>query len=339
MSDIRAKVAANLRAIEDMAGRLEQRAIDRATDRELPGGDAMVALATVGSIRDWLRRVDITERLHSDDPWRYPDATVDMEHEDPDQFWPAVQVLWWWSEDYRIRLEMDYDDPRWRPTLTSEAAFLRNTDVADWVWNHEVHFEDYAADVARAKSKLENILIEGERSERTPVVCDRCEDKRPMVRVYADGGAEDDRWKCLGCKHLFTTEELADARATQMRRTEPREWISRTQAIDLLRSMGHQGRTAARLADLPEAQGWRHEVTRVRFVSWPDVWRSHLLALQQAKIRLEDALRTKEHKATCESDHAEDCWIPGRGCSKVCPRGEDCEWFLCPVHAERRATA
>lgn len=329
MSDM-SSVAINLRAIEDMAERLESRAVDRSQDREMPGGDAMVSLAGVGSIRDWQRRIDIVERKADEDPRvDRPDIT----NEDPDELWPALQVLWWWTEDYRAQLNMDYDDPRWRPTLTSEAAFLRNHDVAEWVWNNEPKYDDYAKDVARAKSKLENILIEGDRSDKTPVVCDRCEDRRPLVRVWGDA-PDDDRWKCMGCKHQFTLEELDDALGTQMRRSEPREWISRTEAIDLLRSMGHQRRTAAGLTDLPEAQGWRNEVTRVRYVSWPDVWRSHLIALQGARIRLEEAEQAKAHKAMCEEEHPEGCWITGRGCSRICPRGSECRWSLCPIHAQ-----
>jgi hypothetical protein len=323
------EVATNLRKIEDMAQRLEQRAVDRAGAKEMPGGDAMVALAGVGSIRDWTRRIEIAEE-HED----YPDIS----NEDPDEFWPALQVLWWWSEDYRQQLNHDYDDPRWRPTLISEAAFLRNHDVAEWIWNNEPKYDDYAKDVERAKTKLENILIEGDRSEKTPVVCDRCADKRSLVKVYGDDEGAD-RWKCMGCKHLFTLEELDDARATQMRRSEPREWVSRAEAIGLLRDMGHQRRTAAALVDAPEALGWRSEISRVRYVSWPDVWRGHLLALQAAKIRIEDAARAKAHKAMCEETHPEDCWIPGRGCSLVCPRGSKCEWFQCPVHQPERASA
>lgn len=331
-TNLAADVASSLRAIESMALRLEDRAIDRSTDREMPGGDALVNLASVGSMTDWQRRVDLAEGLHGN-------GSVDLSDEDPDEFWPAVQVLWFWSEDYRQRLNHNYDDPRWRPTLLSEARFLRNTDVAAWIWGNEVHFEDYAKDVERAKTKLENILHEGERSERTPVVCDRCDDKRQLIRVWNDS-PEADRWKCPGCKHEFDTEETGDALAAQMRRTEPRDWVTRTQAIGLLCDMGHQQRTAIALVTLPEAQAWKHEVTKICYVSWPDVWRAHLLAVQAAKIRLEDAVKAKAHKAACEERHDDGCWIHGRGCAVICPRGSKCGWFLCPVHQPpRRASA
>jgi hypothetical protein len=165
--------------------------------------------------------------------------------------------------------------------------------------------------------------------------CPECEKPAPHDPVM-ESDPEDDRWKCMGCKHLFTIEELDDARATQMRRVEPREWVARTEAIDLLLSMGHQRRTAAALVDVPEAAGWKHEVSRVRYVSWPDVWRAHLLALQASKNRIEDAEKAKKHKAMCKLEHGEDCWVDGRGCKIVCPRGSQCEWFLCPVHATTR---
>lgn len=371
-------VAAQLRLIEEMAQRLEARAMDQGRrvtstgDRGIPGGEAMVNLAPIASPRQWSELIEYQERRADAALEFLKDAQPDLSHEDPDELWPAAEIITWWSEEFRQRLGMDY--PGWHPTLRSEVAFLRNRDVAEWIWNNEPRWDDYTGDVARAKTKLENILHAGDRSDRTPIVCDRCDDKRPLVRVWADrehvadecqscgalrdpdafdqcpdcGGlmqpaynsnADDDRWKCMGCKHLFDQEELEDALGTQKRRSEPKEWIARTEAIDLLRSMGHQTRTAAALADREDAQGWRHDVTHVRYVSWPDVWRAHLLALQAAKIRHEDTLRREAHKEMCEKTHPEDCWIPGRGCSLICPRGSDCEWFMCPVHNSERESA
>lgn len=295
--NLMATVAANLRTIEDMAARLEARAVDRARDHQMPGGEAMVELAYVGSLETWTNRVDGLERRWSDDPYV---AIEDMpnwaEAEDPDQLWPALQVLWWWSEDYRRQLGHDYDDPRWRPTLTSEAAFLRNHDVATWIWNSEPKYDDYVSDVARAKAKLERILLEGDRSDKTPVVCDRCDDGRPLVRVWGDA-PDLDRWKCMGCKTQLNREELDDARATQMRRSEPVPWISRPQAVDLLRSLGHQERVAMRLVDSPETLGWCCLTTHTRWVSWPDAWRRHLSEEQARIIRRKKADERRRRSA------------------------------------------
>jgi hypothetical protein len=322
VANVQATVALDLRDIVDMASRLEARAMDRANDRTMPGGEAMVNLAGVGSMRDWQRRIDLGERLHDLDPRiKRPDIT----NEDPDQLWPAVQVLWYWSEGFRDQLGHDHEDPKWRPTLVSEAQFLANRDVASWVHNHlsELNrFGAYAADVARAKGKLEGILREGERAELTPVVCNRCEDGRPLVRVYdqrrpvlwacagclaeqdhpdplcARCGRPDplvachwtsdpnrDRYKCMGCKHLFDVEELADARATQIRRSTPREWTPRAEAVALLRDQGHPRPVAERIVDSTEVRSWCEVKTRTRWVSWPDAWRRHMSEVQARLLR------------------------------------------------------
>lgn len=281
MSDL-AAVTAALRAIEEMALHLASRAVDRSNARDMPGGDALVNLAPVASPRRWAAQFDAYEReaLAADESLK--DSQPDLSHEDPDDLWPASELLTWWSEDYRQRLGMTYEG--WRPTLVSEAKFLRNHDVAEWIWNNEAHWSDYAADVERAKAKLENILHEGDRSERTAVVCDRCDDGRRLIRVWGDE-PDQDRWKCPGCKHLFTDAELDDALATQMRRSKPREWIPRNQAVDLLRSLGHQERVAARLVDHPDTEGWRDETTHVRWVRWPAAWRRHLSEMQRRRMK------------------------------------------------------
>lgn len=208
-------VAKNLRDIEDMALRLESRAIDRAGARDIPGGDAMVNLASVGSLADWGRRVELREQGGD-----YGTS----EFEDPDDLWPAVQVLWFWSEDYRARLGHDHDDPRWRPTLISEAKFLRNHDVANWIWDNEIHWDDYAADVETAKRKLENILHAGERILRgVPCMYDECKGKRLERKLRPLYGKDGDRvrdrngnglwefddWRCRACKRSWDGDEYA----------------------------------------------------------------------------------------------------------------------------------
>lgn len=210
-------VSANLRAILDMAERLEARAIDRAGD-DIPGGEAMVNLALVADMTVWERRDEL--------------AGGDLApYEDPDQMWSAFQMLRFWSEQWRIDLDMDHDDPRWRPSLASEAAFLRNPDVLAWAWDNEPHFEEFAADVATAKSRLENVLSEGVRSIRgVPCMYDECKGKRlvrkmkPMYRTQTVDGEKvrvrvrDERgnglweledWHCPRCHRRWDEDAYA----------------------------------------------------------------------------------------------------------------------------------
>lgn len=184
------QIVIDLRAIEDLHQRLEARAIDIGKERDgILGGDAMVSLAPVASLDKWTRRNELSH-----------DALATFE--DPDELWPPFQLLAFWSEQWRTRLGQDHDDPRWRPTLVSEAAFLRNPDVLAWAEANEPHYEDFAADIANARRKLENTLHEGDRDQIhediTCLVCDT-----PLRRRMALHGYEDD-WYCSGCHTHLT---------------------------------------------------------------------------------------------------------------------------------------
>lgn len=197
------RVSADLATILDMATRLEQRAVDQASTSGMPGGEAMVNLAHVADLTTWERRNELAD-----------DGLV--AYEDPDEMWPASQQLRFWSEQWREQLGMNHDDPRWRPTLASEAAFLRNPDVLAWAWDNELHFDHFAADVASVKTKLETVLVEGERSERgVPCMYPECRGAR-IVRKLEPARAEDGsktwrlgNWHCPRCHRSWTADAYA----------------------------------------------------------------------------------------------------------------------------------
>lgn len=200
-------VSKNLDAIQDMAARLEARAIDRANDKLMPGGEALVNLAGVGSKQVWERRNELAEEVGDYDKPSF---------EDPDEMWPAIQMLWFWSETYRATLGMDYDDPRWRPTLISEAGFLRNRDVAEWIWENEIQWDDYAKDVERAKTKLEALLHEGDRAELgAPCLYESCRGRRIIRKLEPkrdkDGNKTWDygNWHCPKCHREWDADKYA----------------------------------------------------------------------------------------------------------------------------------
>ncbi len=318
-------VSDNLAKIIDMAGRLEARAVDRACDREFPGGDAMVLLAGVGSRHDWERRNDLAEASGD-----YGKSAT----EDPDKMWSALQTLWYWTEDYRQQLGMNYDDPRWRPTLTSEAGFLRNRDVADWIWNNEPKWDAYSKAVNDAKAKLENVLIEGNRSDRSEVICGNpdCDDPRKLIRVYArrhptewecdacgttnnnpepcdhcesdslrevrwESDTDDDRWKCGACKNLSTDDEVQKFYAKQLWLAPAEKWMPIAHAVQLMREQGWQERVVRSWLDDLEVR--TEDISRRREVLWSSLWRRHLLETQARKERVRQrAEKRQEAKAS-----------------------------------------
>lgn len=218
MSDPRAKVAANLTAIEDMHTRLEEQAIESANDPTMPGGAALISLAHVASPEAWEHRHESAQS-----------RGIDASHiEDEDDTWePPLQTLLFWSEQWRR--EHGYELDR-RPTLLTEASFIRW--ALDWAWNNEPHFEDFARDIQTAHSRLENVLTEGTRTIRG-VQCLTCEvdlirkqhDRRhirncdghdgvcivPHDYCPHDRGGLRDEWVCPSCERSYAEKDYRNA--------------------------------------------------------------------------------------------------------------------------------
>lgn len=290
------KVKSNLRAIANMAHRLDARALDLANSPLMPGGDAMVNLAHVANLDDWIRRNDLAGHELAN-------------YEDPNELWSPFQLLRAWSEQWRASLDMAYDEPNWYPSLTTEVAFLINADVLEWAWNHEIHFDDFAADVARAKTKLETILREGDRPDRIRVTCPDCDSGRRLIIRY--GADEDeDAWKCPACKHRFDADAVRRAYAKQLRGAGAARWVRLADAVSILRKHGEPEDVVRAWAD-----GERVEVATddawALYVWWPDIWREHLARRQALALARRAQADRAERKAACVAEHGEDCWDHG----------------------------
>ena len=87
----RTQILGNLAAINTLANQLQARAIDQAGHPLMPGGEAMTNLAGCASLEGWANRNDHRERQG-----HYDDGT-----EDPENTWPPIQRLWYWTEAWR----------------------------------------------------------------------------------------------------------------------------------------------------------------------------------------------------------------------------------------------
>lgn len=188
------KVAQHLSAIEDLSCHLEAQAIAKANDREMPGGDAMVALAGVANIEAWQNVVDTTLRL------AYQAGEEPPEIDDDETFEPPLQTLCFWSEQLRREHGDEYDK---RPTISSEAGYLRF--MLNWLWENEPRWSDFARDIAKARTRLENVLYAGVRVERgVPCMYDECGGVR-LVRHIDDDGTRTD-WRCPKCRREWNED-------------------------------------------------------------------------------------------------------------------------------------
>ena len=257
-----ARVARHLTAIVEMCDALEDQAVNDANDRLMPGGLAMVALGSVANIEAWSNKLDTAERLG-----------MRPAVEDDDDWEPPLQTLLFWSEDLRRTHGLETDA---RPTVTSEANVIRW--ALEWMWENEPHFDDFARDIARARGRLETLLKEGNRAERTRVVCDQvqCEADPPrLLKVYGSSD-EADRWKCPRCKTQFDADALKRAHAKQLRHEGAQRYVLLADAIGTLRAQGRSERTIRKWLGSAEVHSYCEPTTRRTLVWWPDLWLLHL---------------------------------------------------------------
>lgn len=190
------KVAQNLTTISYLYADLQEQAVAKANDYLMPGGLAMVALANVSSLAEWSEMLEAAEHHHSADPNRWPEPVV----EDNDDWEPPLQTLVFWSE--RWRTQRGYD-VRTRPTLGSEAGFIRNS--LDWAWDNETEWDRFSEDIRLARRRLENVLMAGDRDiVSDDVTCLVCETR--LRRRMTSQGYEDEWW-CVDCHNHLTAAQ------------------------------------------------------------------------------------------------------------------------------------
>lgn len=218
-------VASDLTAIVELHGRLASQAEHQASHPLMPGGPAMVALGNVANLEAWENLNDASER--------YAKAYTSAEDEDPDEAWSPFQILIFWSEQWRRQHGAEYDT---RPTIASEANFIRWT--LDWAWQNELAWDDFAKDIARAKTKLENILAAGERSERgVPCMYDECRGARLVRKMQPtrdEAGHKTwahSNWHCPRChrewdESRYAAMVTAGAEAAKTETIDGEEWVT-----------------------------------------------------------------------------------------------------------------
>lgn len=272
------KAARDLTEIVAMTAALHDQAIDDANQhidgRSLPGGNAMIALAPVGNLAIWEGRYEGHEHRNR---IVHPDRAIDLTHiDDEDDTWePPLQTLRYWSDQWRRAHNADWDHI---PTIATEAHFLRwlidngAIDIDHPDWNH------FTRDIRRARLRLEDVVHDGHRPERTRIVCDRCDTAPRLIhhRGSLDDGSEDS-WKCTACKHRFDRDELSKAHAKMLRSDGAEKWVHQADAIGTLKAQGRSERTVRQWLSEGEGEAYCDPTTHEVWVWWPDLWRRHLV--------------------------------------------------------------
>jgi hypothetical protein len=262
------KVARDLTEILQLHDALLTQAVHSANalvdNHSLPGGRAMIELANVANVEAWTNHQIATER--------YGRAYTSAEDEDPDDAWPAFQLIEFWSEQWRAEHGAEYGQ---RTTIASEANFLRYS--LNWAWDHEPHFDEFAADIRRARVRLEDIVYAGSRPQRTRIVCNKCEAAPRLLILHGvEDDLSDDRWKCPACKNFFDVGALREAHAAMLKSQGAERWLHQRDAIDLLKSQDRPERTVRQWLTDGVGDAYCDPVTHEVWVWWPALWSKHL---------------------------------------------------------------
>lgn len=252
-----AAVAHDLSITVELHEKLLTQAAHLASDPDIPGGDAMVMLGPVASPEAWAHRVDSLERVSS-----YPDLAHEGDRE------PPLQLLLFWSEQWRAEREQTTD---LAPTVATEAGFIRQ--CLEWAWDNELHWDDFAADIRQARTRLEGLLRAGTRPERTAVSCIDLDCGRAprLVKVYGERAA-DDRYRCPACRRWYDETDYRIALGAELSADGAARWVPLADAVSLLerpeqtlRRWVHEGRVPV-CCSMPG---------RRLMVWWPDIWTLH----------------------------------------------------------------
>lgn len=169
MNELSNQIARDLREIVDLWGSLFDEAVHRASDRShIPGGDAMVMMGPAASMEQWEELVNEAEQMFYEGlaPW----ITLDDSDADPA---PPLLVLGKWDEI--VRRERGNSSMQ-RVSVESAARYLSRS--LHWITGEDMlgrpYFlpaENMAQDLAELRSRLEAVLHDGIRHDRSAAAC------------------------------------------------------------------------------------------------------------------------------------------------------------------------
>lgn len=197
-TDIGLDIAQSLTSIVVLYRDLEDEALHRYADKDMPGGDALNYLGPVANLEAYGYRQlsDLMGRTNA--KGGEDDADVDDA--------PPLLVLGGWVEV--LRAERGMEPETRRATITREADAIRG--AIDWMLAEDEHgtpnflpADEVAKDLRRVVTRLESILRAGHRTE-FGAPCVHC--RTPLTRLHDDKRGRLDEYRCTGCGREYKKE-------------------------------------------------------------------------------------------------------------------------------------
>ena len=225
--DLGLSIAQSLTAIVILYRDLEDEALHRFADKDIPGGDALVMLGPVANMEAYNYR-QLSELMGR--------TNAKAGYDDPDtDDAPPLLVLASWHDV--VRQERGLPDATKRATITREADGIRAS--IDWMLAQDergtqnfMPADELAKDLKRVIYRLERILKAGEREDRIRAECKACSHApRLCVKPGVAADKSDDSWYCPSCERPYDSEGVAACwRQMFVRWGDAPEWIRLRQA-------------------------------------------------------------------------------------------------------------
>lgn len=293
MSDLRLSIARDLRAIGELYIDLHWQVRASTNDADFPGGRALNMMAPAATEQDWQKQYEIAEAAiwNSDRPWTafedYIDDQLDIDVH-------PVNVLGSWALLIREERNQPTD---LRQTLSRSMDYIAGS--LDWLLSTDEYGDavflavtEVAADLAKVRRAMENVLKSGKRAERVRVTCtnEKCERKPRLIKDY---GAQA-RWdvhRCPACKTRYNEQQFRLARADNLASKGTEKFVN----IALAKSAVYADRrTFWSWMDRMQTRAVCDIKTRQIMVWWPSV---HELDEAKTKRKAEAKLRKARRSA------------------------------------------
>lgn len=287
--NVAAQIGGHLTAIEEMFEALGEEAEARHSDKEFPGGDALVAMGPGADVEafGYMQMSALMGRIDEAD-------VVMPERGDIE---PPLSFLASWEDVLRE----ERDQPRYLDaSIKSSSKYIR--DSIDWMMSYDddgnmnfIAVDDLAEQLGKVRRRMEDVLSAGHRAEFTRVNCvnDECATKPRLMKLWT-ARVKWDRFRCPECRREYDQPQFEEAKAENMLSTEAEKFM--------------QPRVAADASQVPikTIYSWmkRRKAERVwvtpmggnpfALVWWPDI---QDLARDRAEKLKRQARRRKERKA------------------------------------------
>jgi hypothetical protein len=229
--DLGLDIAQSLTSIVVLYRDLEEEALNRYADKNMPGGDALNYLGPVANLEayNYRQMSDVIGRTNA------KGGLDDPETDDA----PPLLVLASWCDVIRQHRGMAPSEKR--ATITGEADSIRAS--IDWMLaeDHDgipnfLPADELAKDLRRVVARLENVLKAGDREDRIKAECRACPQSPRLAVKHGDHeDRSDDSWYCPNCHEPYDIAGVSGCwRSMLVKRGDPPEWVTVMQASTAL---------------------------------------------------------------------------------------------------------